>query len=138
MLVKCVSQRRKGDSGEADGRNRIWFDVVVGRVYLVLGLTFHTRSPLYGAAVTVEVDTGDGHLLSAPLELFDVVNGTPSKFWRLKCWPDGSAALWPDPFYIEYFHDDLSEGVPRTIELYERVRREIEAEQNRQQLTSAL
>jgi hypothetical protein len=69
-----------------------------------------------------------GHLVSAPLCLFEVVDSTASRYWQLRVRDDGTVTLWPASFYREYFHDDLSEGVLEVSQEFAQARKLIESE----------
>jgi hypothetical protein len=105
------------------------FGITVGREYLVLGLSVHRNSPVYGQAVCAEIVEDAGHRVAVPLLLFEVVDARASRHWRLRTWQDGMVTLWPEPFYKEYFFDDLAESDPETNETFRAIRHVLESEQ---------
>lgn len=131
MRVKCLSVSPSPEQlaafGEGYYKNQS-FGVQPGTTYTVLGLTFHVRSNLYGTNVTAAIDDNDGRLVEVPLCLFEVVDDRSSRYWVIRRWEDGTVALWPPSFFSEFYHDDLSEGVPEVVSDYERVKRQIETE----------
>ena len=44
--------------------------------------------------------------------LFEIVDGSPSRFWQAVMRPDGQFVLWPPSWFAEYYHDRLSDGDP--------------------------
>jgi len=104
------------------------FHVHAGAAYVVLGLTFHIRSNLYGTAMTVEIQDDYGRLATVPLCLFEIVDEHLSTYWVIRHWTDGTVAMWPPSFFADFYHDDLSEGVAEVVSDYARVKRQIEAE----------
>jgi len=103
--------------------------------YTVLGLTFHIRSNLYGSGVTVQIDDDYGRLASVPLCLFEIVDDRMSSHWVARQWADGTVAMWPPSFFIDFYYDDLSEGVDEIVRDHARVKQELEAEANAQPLS---
>jgi hypothetical protein len=131
MIVKCVSQYPTEDQLDYLGpkffKNQA-FHITIGKEYIVLGLSVSVEPDPSGRGVAVEIVTDYGHLGGTPLCLFQIVDGTASRYWEVKVREDGIVTLWPTSFYREYFHDDLSESVPDVVEEFQRVRDLIEAE----------
>ena len=44
--------------------------------------------------------------------LFEIVDGSPSKYWQAVIGPSGQFVLWPPSWFAEYYHDRLSDGDP--------------------------
>ncbi len=131
MIVKCISQyptdEQLKDLGPRFFKNRT-FHVTVGKEYVVLGLGVAVKPHSCGLGPSVEIVTDYGHLTDNPLCLFQIVDGTASRHWEVRETQAGIITLWPSSFYKEYYHDDLSEGVPEVVEDFKRVRALIEAE----------
>jgi hypothetical protein len=131
MRVRCLSASPSPEQlaafGEGYYKNQA-LGVEPGTTYIVLGLTFHVRSNLYGTNVTVAIDDDEGHLAEVPLCLFEIVDDRASRYWVIRQWEGGADALWPPSFFAEFYHDDLSEGMPEMVSDYERVKRQIETE----------
>jgi len=131
MKVKCVQAYPTPEQIAKLGPDflkRQTFGVTVGEEYLVLGLQFQINSTLFGTGVVIQFINDDGHIGFAPLYLFEIIDGRPSKYWEARFWEDGSLTLWPTSFYREYYHDDLSEDVPEVVEDFKRVRALLESE----------
>jgi hypothetical protein len=128
MKIKCLNNRLGQDQREKLGFQP-WqdpnFQLTRGRVYSVLGLTA-SLNPIAG--VVVQILNDGAQCIFVPLCLFDIVDARLSKFWRAKLLDQYTLALWPEEFYSEYFHDDLSSGVTGVVEKFGRVRDAIEAE----------
>lgn len=83
--------------------------------YLVYGLRWqYNRGMGEQPVLYCEIVEDFGNLIAAPLEVFEVIDGTIPNLWRLEQHPDG-AFLWPDLFFQEYFFDDFSDGVPDCV-----------------------
>ncbi len=133
MIVRCVSEYPDEEQlrllGPKFFRNRS-FGVVVGREYIVFGVTVVIEASSAGKGLLFEhlTDTNYGYLVSTPACLFQIVDGTASSHWRIRIEDDGAVRLWPEVFYKEYFHDRLSDGDPEAVEDFRRIRERIEAE----------
>jgi hypothetical protein len=97
------------------------FNITVGQKYLGLGLSFYFTSRLTGPGITFEHKDNDGEPTAAPAFLFEVIDPRASKYWELKIDEDGTARLWPPSFYSDFYHDDLSEDVPKVVKDYRQV-----------------
>ena len=130
MKVKCVQPYPTPEQIErlGDFHKKQAFGVTVGNVYLVLALEFHIKLPGFGTGVMIQFLDDDGHIGFAPLFLFEIVDGRPSKHWECRFRENGSLTLQPPSFYREYYHDDLSEDVPEVVEDFKRVRALLESE----------
>jgi hypothetical protein len=119
MRVRCVSSRPASDLGSGGGGDAYAaqdFHITEGQEYLVLGLQFEIRSKLFGTGAWVQLRTDYGRLGWAPLAAFEILDGRVSGTWEVRQWADGGVTLWPPSFYREFYHDDLSEGVPEIVE----------------------
>lgn len=96
-----------------------------GEIYTVLGVTCRI---LPKAALFLQIKYDFGILIQIPLDLFELVDNRPSKFWRIKRFDSGTLALWPEEFYQEFFHDDLSNQEPKVWETFLKVVKKIEHE----------
>src|SRR6266481_1437273 len=107
MKTKCISR-------ELTEEQRLFFKVpplfrtvhqiTIGREYLVLGILFVVNSPVYGNTA-----------------LFEIVDGRCSSFWETRFYKNGDITMWPSEFYEPYFHDDLSDGDPKTRTVFDSV-----------------
>ncbi|MDR7070384.1 hypothetical protein J2X02_003249 [Pseudoxanthomonas japonensis] len=74
----------------------------------MLGISFIADGRPSGVLYQVLNDfDGISHV---PASLFDLKDGRCSSFWVAKYDADGSLLLWPQEFFVDYFHDDLSDG----------------------------
>jgi hypothetical protein len=44
--------------------------------------------------------------------LFEIVDGSVSRYWQARLLPGGRFVLWPPSWFAEFYHDRLSEGDP--------------------------
>jgi len=111
------------DVARSEGNPRFTpeFALTRGRDYLVLGVQFIRNSSIYGRIVLFEIEQDDGLLLSIPNTLFDVVDGRVSKWWTVRQDADGDLKIWPEEFYRDYFHDDLSNGDAEAVTAFLKV-----------------
>ncbi len=107
--------------------NRTSFELTVGEEYTVLGISFQTMSPLNKGTILLLRDD-IGRCAFIPVCLVDVSNAIPSIYWRAKKKDDFSLSFWPEEFFAEYFHDDLSDGIPEIKEVFDRVCQTMERE----------
>lgn len=101
------------------------YEFTIGKEYVVLGLT--ARSERYNGAV-IQVNDDAGRCVFVPFCIFNVTDERSSSLWKAKQLNEFSLALWPEEFYQEYFHDDLSNGVPEVMEIYKQVVKRLENE----------
>lgn|SRR6266481_1100581 len=124
MKTKCISR-------ELTEEQRLFFKVpplfrtvhqiTIGREYLVLGILFVVNSPVYGNTALFEIVDDGGLCLSVPAALFEIVDGRCSSFWETRFYKNGDITMWPSEFYEPYFHDDLSDGDPKTRTVFDSV-----------------
>lgn len=131
MIVRCKSTAwTLDDVAQSEGNPRFTpeFALTRGQDYLVLGLQFIRNSSIYGRIVLFEIEQDDGLLVPIPNTLFDVVDGRVSKWWTIRQGAEGDLKIWPEEFYRDYFHDDLSNGHAETVTAFLRVREKFASE----------
>ena len=108
---------------------RVWedphFQISAGRTYTVLGLT---AKPDYMAGAVVQICDDADRCAFVPICLFTIVDGRASEFWRARLLNEHGLALWPEEFYVDYFHESLADGERSPTEVFERVRAKLEQE----------
>lgn len=123
MRIKCIAELPDDEQTKLLGIGKHYhpgqmeFGVKAGHEYIVFGITF-----LSGAPWVDILSQSRTYVYSVPLCLFNVVDGSVSKYWVAKVDQNGNFFLWPPSFYQPYYHDDLSEGVPEVVEDFQRVR----------------
>ncbi|MCX6345761.1 MAG: hypothetical protein NT018_11925 [Armatimonadetes bacterium] len=95
------------------------FGLIVGKEYLVLGLSYDIDS-CWGNAITVSFFEDD-HLVRAPIILFSITDPRVSRHWEARKAEDGSLSLWPALFYEDFFHDRLSDYEQEAREAFHKV-----------------
>jgi hypothetical protein len=130
MKVICqqnvLSSEQKAKLGYAD-KAAIRFELAIGSEYPVLGINFQSTAVLnHGVVVLLRDDIG--RCAFVPICLLRISDPRVSKAWIAKKTNDFDVCLWPREFFAEYFHDDLSEGDKDTVQVFERVCRELDRE----------
>lgn len=97
------------------------------RSYVVLGVTLEINQDNQ-PIITIEIQDDANNLSSLPLDLFHLVSNTCSKYWKLSVSDHMGVKLWPEEFYSQYFHDDLSSGIKSVLETYKKLVSKLEAE----------
>lgn len=69
----------------------------------------------------------DKKLMSVPSLIFEILDGSVSKFWVFRK-NNLNTLFWPKEFFLDYFHDDLLEGIPDTVKKFNEVKIKIESE----------
>jgi len=133
MKVKCTDIQLNDKQKKSLGipkTVRPKFQLTVGKIYTVLGITFHIQSHFYGSGVTVEICDDPGRCATVPLCLFEITDQRPSSFWRIRrsIEYECGCTIWPDEFYIDYFHDDLSEGSAEVVSIFKGLVKKLEDE----------
>lgn len=131
MTVKCIGVSLTDEQRKKLGAShtlRTVYQLSVGTLYTVLGITLAVHSRIFGSATLFEIRDDAGRCYSIPACLFDIVDARPSKFWRVRKRGELDVALWPEEFYREFFHDDLSEGVPDVVSAFANVVRRLQSE----------
>jgi hypothetical protein len=93
------------------------YSITGGRKYLVLGITFVSNPVHAAASILYQVLNDHGGVSHVPADLFSIENGQCSAFWAVRQLEDGSMLVWPQEFFVEFFHDDLSEGVRSAVDV---------------------
>jgi hypothetical protein len=123
MLVRCVASQLTDDQKKLllvkDPAPE--YQLRVGGEYLVLGLTFLLPALPHGGGARYEILNDHGKCRSIPAFLFELVDSRVSKHWVARQDDDGAVLLWPTEFYARFFHDDLSEGAPETVQTFSKV-----------------
>ena len=119
MRVKCKTiypdDKQLEELGEGFYRNQAFY-VTPGGEYTVYDIIFTTgQAGSHGTGTWIEMVSDYGHLRNAPLLLFEIVDGRVSRYWERRTWPHGEVTFRPASLYREYYHDDLSEGVPEVV-----------------------
>ena len=122
MKVKCISTVLTADqikalhvAGEHDYSS--WF--TVGKEYTVLGLTYINNSD-YWTTILFELCDDVKTSTSPPACLFEIIDPRLSIFWQAR-YSFPNFTLWPIEFYRDFFHDDLSEGIPEIKRIFDSV-----------------
>lgn len=91
----------------------------VDKNYIVLGITHISESNSYNTTL-VDLHDDIGNCTSVPICLTEIIDPRPSVFWRAKI-INNDLVLWPIEFYQDFFHDDLSEGIPHVKRIFDSV-----------------
>lgn len=109
--------------------------VTPGKEYLVYGMDFDAPRPdtafgpvAWGPHVYLFDSDFGNQLLPFPLYFFTVTDPRVSRHWTTRTWPDGDVSLWPQEFYLPYFHDHLSNNMASAVQAFERARQRLESE----------
>lgn len=116
MRVVCIYEniddKLAHEVGLKNGYPR-YYDLTKSKEYVVLGLSYFLNSDIYANYPVIEIKNAAGGMTSAPLFLFKVIDDTPSKYWHIKFNKEENIlCMWPESFYRDFYHDDLSESVP--------------------------
>lgn len=141
MVVKCISaypsEAQVQELGPRFRRGRS-FGVVVGREYLVLGLSFGVPPMAAGVWVDILMEPDIPTLIQAPLCLFEITDPRVSRFWEIRVSGEGVTTLCPASFCQESYHERLSDRVPEVVEDFWRTHRLLlEESRSRAQLDRA-
>lgn len=120
MIVVCTSVQLTEEQKRALGYSEassISYSLTVERQYVVLGLSFLTSS-LLNQGVNCMVEDDIGRCAFVPACLFDVASSAVSEHWVVQRTERLDWVLWPKEFLEEFFHDDLSDGDPRTLSIF--------------------
>jgi hypothetical protein len=124
MIVRCLGRKMSDEqirSAQVRSFLHSVYQVTVGRDYVVLAMSLFISSPVYGNACVLFVEDDAGRCMPIPSVLFEVVDPKSSAYWRANFKDDGAVSLWPEEFYAQYFHDDLSNGDPAAQVLFKSV-----------------
>lgn len=125
MLLRCINNVPSSDQQKALEATMLpgeTFHLTVGDEYVALGLE------VWKGLVWVEIAENERTVTSAPLFLFEIIDGQLSQHWTARQQPDGLVRLWPELFYERAFHDRLSNGAPELVSRFVELRRILEAE----------
>lgn len=100
------------------------FHFEVGSTYTVLGIS-SARECISGTILDLP---SEHYVLPAPLCLFDIVDERPSRYWRARRFGEYGLHLWPEAFYIDCFHDRLSDFDAELAPIYRELRARMESE----------
>lgn len=129
MKVKCISTnltaQQKAVLGLTDNQDP-HYPYVIGEDYTVLAMS--SKIGINAGTLLQLQKIPMDYIISVPLCLFDIVDDRPSAYWRIKKLSEHEISLWPEEFYQEYFHDDLSDGVPEVVDIYKKVVKKLEEE----------
>lgn len=84
------------------------YAITPGVSYLVLGISVIANDE--ACRVLYQVLNDSDGISHVPASLFDLQDNRCSASWVARYDADGSLLLWPEEFFVDYFHDDLSEG----------------------------
>ena len=128
MKVKCIGTRLSNEQArqiqDRDGA-KVDYQLTVGNEYLVLGITMVIPNEPVGGGVQYQILNDYGGCRIVPAGLFEIVDNRVSKYWRARYDEDGALMLWPDEFFSEFFHDDLSEGLAPQVEMFDKIVKEM-------------
>jgi hypothetical protein len=129
MVIKCISEKPNELQAKYLPKmyRRADFHISSGTEYVVLGISFMLDDSV-GRCSFVEITSDYGHLSSVPLFLFEIVDPRVSKYWTLRQFDPFTFALWPNDFYTEYFHDDLSNNLMDAVERFNKIKAKLEEE----------
>ena len=131
MKVRCISTRL---TSEQQAQLRIThgkfteYQIIPGNTYLVLGITFMFPVEPHGGGIHYQILNDFGSYGSIPSHLFEIEDPRCSRYWIAKQHPDGDVVLWPEEFFAEFFHDDLSEGLAAPVAAFKVVVKRLKSE----------
>lgn len=97
----------------------VGYELTVNQQYTVLGINFQNTTLNRGVIFLLRDDFG--RCAFVPICLLDVASPALSKLWIARKFNESDLCLWPEEFFSEYFHDDLTDGVPAAVAIFERV-----------------
>ncbi|MDL2354652.1 MAG: hypothetical protein QFF03_05295 [Pseudomonadota bacterium] len=71
--------------------------------------------------VRYEILNDFGNCIGIPACLFEIEDARCSRYWLAKHKTNGALLLWPEEFFADYFHDDLSEGTAQSVSAFAQV-----------------
>ena len=131
MIAKCIGTTLTEEQREATNAPALFrprYQITVGKEYVVLGVSFLVGSEVYGNCSLFGIRDDAGRFVSMPTVLFDLSDPRPSRFWLARRSGKADLMLFPEEFYREYFHDDLSERDIETVAVFNGVMARLEAE----------
>jgi len=131
MKVVCILNEiddgLAGKVGLPEGEPRLYRSISPGKEYLVLGLVYSPASSSYAGYPVVEIKNDSGGLSTVPIFMFEITESSPSKSWVISI-ENRVLKMLPKSFYGDFYHDDLSEGVPETVDDFNIIVKRIESE----------
>lgn len=124
MKVRCLTTSLNDEQKQQLGieyKTTSDHQIIPGNSYLVLGITFMLPVEFHGGGVHYQILNDFGNCRSIPACLFEVEDARCSRHWTAKQDLDGSLLLWPEEFFTQFFHDDLSEGEFEAVETFKKV-----------------
>lgn len=116
MRVRCLAATLSEEHrAKLRTTNLTEYQLVVGGSYLVLGITMMITGEPHGGGVHYQILNDSGAIRSIPSMLFEIEDARCSRYWVAQARENGALLLWPEEFFIEYFHDDLSEGIREAV-----------------------
>ncbi|HEX8363535.1 MAG TPA: hypothetical protein VF613_25670 [Longimicrobium sp.] len=113
MRIRCIAEHPNSQQVQQLGTyyrpGKTVFPVNNGQQYTALGIG------TWDGVHWVEVETPTEDVVSVPLFLFEIVDGTPSHLWEARVHEDGALTFWPSAFYHEFFHSRLSDDAPDVL-----------------------
>lgn len=131
MRVKCIAreltdEQRKGTI--APDVFKPCYQVTVGKIYLVLGISFFVGSSVYGNCCLFTIQDDAGRCISIPSAIAEITDGRASRFWVARASDELGLTLWPEEFYKNFFHDRVTDGEDEAVEIFGAVIGRLEAE----------
>ncbi|TCV90940.1 hypothetical protein [Biostraticola tofi] len=123
MKVTCIENRLTSNQKLKLGiatENDFKYPFEIGETYTVLGITCQMGQTI--------LEMPYFYIFPAPMCLFNIVDDRLSSYWKLRKRSEHGISFWPEEFYQEYFHDDLSDGVPEVVDIYKQVIKKLEEE----------
>ena len=108
---------------ESAAKNPVPYDqsqyaLTYGGSYLVLGISFISGDGSRSSKILYQVLNDFGGISHVPVGLFELQDNRCSAYWSARYDSDGSLLFWPKEFFVDYFHDDLSEGRGAAIDVF--------------------
>lgn len=118
MKIKCVKT-------SIDAPNKC---IINGDMegYLSINSIFWVYGMRFLRHVTYFYIFDDEHLVEIPLELFEVIDNTVPREWKLKIWSKEEITLWPNLFYEDGFLENFAEREKKERGMFEALRIAIE------------
>jgi hypothetical protein len=132
VQIKCVSVLPTNDQANFLGKGKHYFPgkmefgLIEGKEYIVFGLCI-----LDGAGWVEILDETESFVYLVPLCLFEILDGSVSKYWITKVNENNNILIWPQIFYKPFFHDQLTDGFAEYVKDFEIIKRLIIDECNK-------
>lgn len=134
MIMKVICERDSLSLEEKVllGYNKeleIRYPLTVGMEYTVLGINFQSDI-LFNKGTVILLRDDIGGCAFVPLCLLGITEPGISKYWLVEKKGAHDLLMWPKEFYLDYFHDDLSDGVASVRQLFDTICQVLDAEKN--------